>query len=260
MTRGSIAPSVIASIGTTRGVSAAITALARLRDPPAPARSALVSSTISAQQIWSSNTSDSGVSWSMLSSAARCASTAAGFGRKAARRHGLGIGQRDHAVDGDARADLRPVERLQQRLRQRQARGLDQDVIGPHLARQQRLDGRDEVVGHRAADAAIGQLDDVLLRTIGVGAGFQDLAVDAVAAELVDQHGELLAAGIRHQMPDQRGLAGAEKAGDHGDGDFRERTHSAASDRDKGGIRASDCLRKISGRARQGTRPSGAAA
>ena len=33
-----------------------------LQAVPAPARSALVSSTISAQQIWSSNTSDSGVS------------------------------------------------------------------------------------------------------------------------------------------------------------------------------------------------------
>ena len=48
---------------------------------------------------------------------------------------------------------------------------------------------------------------------------------------------------------------------DDRDWNFGKRTHSAASDKDKmGGIRASDCLRKISGRARQGTMPSGAAA
>jgi len=85
-------------------------------------------------------------------------------------------------------------------------------VIGPHPPRQQFFDGRNEIIGHRAADAAVGEFDDILLRTVGVRAGFQDLAVDALAAELVDQYSELLAIGVGQEMPDQRGLAGAEKA------------------------------------------------
>jgi hypothetical protein len=38
------------------------------------------------------------------------------IGGKAARRHRLGIGQRDHPVDGDARPDRGPVKGLQQGL------------------------------------------------------------------------------------------------------------------------------------------------
>jgi hypothetical protein len=93
-------------------------------------------------------------------------------------------------------------------------------VIGAHVARQQGLHGRNEIVGHSAADAAIGKFDDVLFRTIGVRAGFQNLAIDAFAAEFIDQHRELSAVCIRHEMPDQRGLARAEEAGDDGDGNL----------------------------------------
>ena len=61
----------------------------------------------------------------------------------------------DNAVDGHLRLDPGPVERCHQRLRQGQAGRLDDYVIGTVLARQQLLHGRDEVVGDRAADAAI---------------------------------------------------------------------------------------------------------
>ena len=56
------------------------------------------------------------------------------------------IRQRDHAVDGDARADRRPVERFQQRLGQREAGGFDEDMVGPGIECEQRLDGGDEVI------------------------------------------------------------------------------------------------------------------
>ena len=49
---------------------------------------------------------------------------------EAARSHGRRIDHGDHAVDGQARADGRPIEGLHQRLRQREPRGLDQDVLG----------------------------------------------------------------------------------------------------------------------------------
>ena len=81
---------------------------------------------------------------------------------EAAFRHGGGIHHRDHPVDRQPGADVRPVERLDQRLGQREAGGLDQDVIRARLARQQALDGGQEIIGHGAAQAAIGQLDDIV--------------------------------------------------------------------------------------------------
>ena len=77
------------------------------------------------------------------------------------------VDHRDHPVDGQPGAKLRPFERLDQRLGQREARGLDDDVLGLGVAREQRCDRRGEVVRDGAADAAVGQLDDILLRTGG---------------------------------------------------------------------------------------------
>ena len=179
------------------------------------------------------------------------------IGREAAGGHGLGIGQSDDAIDRDARADCGPVEGLQKRLRQSQARGLDQDMVGALGQGHQRLDRRDEIIGDGAADAAIGQFDDVLGRAILIRAGFQDIAIDAHGAEFVDQHRQPLALRVLHQMADQRRLARAEKAGDDGDGDLVEVGHSDVS---IGGIRARLCLRKITGRSRHGTMPSDVAA
>ena len=106
-----------------------------------------------------------------------------------ARRDGFRVGQRDHAVNRDAAADRRPVERLQERLWQRQARGFDQDMIGARFHRQQRLDSRHEVIGHGAADAAIGQFDDVFRRAIGDRAALQDFAIHPQRAEFIDHDG-----------------------------------------------------------------------
>ena len=77
-----------------------------------------------------------------------------------------------------------------------------------------------EFVRDRAAQAAIGELDD--LRTGRITASLQDLAVDADVAELVDDHRKLAALRMRDEMPDERGLAGAEKAGDDGAGNARK--------------------------------------
>ncbi len=88
------------------------------------------------------------------------------------------------------------------------------------------VERRHEFVGHRAAQAAIGQFDDVLLRTGGVAAAFEDFAVDADVAEFVDDDGEAAALRIGEDMADQRRFAGAEKAGDDGAGNARERTCS----------------------------------
>jgi hypothetical protein len=52
-----------------------------------------------------------------------------------------------------------------------------------------------------------------------VGADHQ-LVVDADLAELVDDHGVLLAVRLGQNAVEQRGLAGAEVAGEDGDRDF----------------------------------------
>ena len=96
--------------------------------------------------------------------------------------------------------------------------------------------GRQEIVGDGAADAAIGQLDDVVLGAGVVAAAEQQLAVDAEFAELVDDDREPLPAGMRQQMAHQAGLAGAEKAGDDRRGDAAHRlSRSLQHQRQAGG-------------------------
>src|SRR5690606_8004756 len=106
------------------------------------------------------------------------------------------------------------------RLRQGKPGGLDDDVVGRLGPVQQSGDRRQEVVGDGAADAAVGQLDDVVVGAALVAAAADQLAVDAEVAELVDDEGEPAAAGILAHVPDQAGLAGPEEAGDDGRGNL----------------------------------------
>ncbi len=131
------------------------------------------------------------------------------------------VDHRHHAVDGDAALDRRPMEGLHQGLGQSEAGGLDDDMLDSGLAREDLIERRDELVGDGAAQAAIGELDDVLLGAGGIAAAFQDLAVDADIAELIDDDGEPPPVGVLEHMADQRRLARAEKAGDDGAGDAR---------------------------------------
>ena len=132
------------------------------------------------------------------------------------------VHDRDDAVDRELRAQLRPVEGLDERLRQREAGGLDDDVIRLRLPRHQRRHRGGEFVGDRAADAAVGEFDDRLFRAGPPGAAFEKIAIDADVAEFVDDEGEPPPARVRQEMADQRRLAGAEKAGDDGDGRLGE--------------------------------------
>ncbi len=136
-------------------------------------------------------------------------------GREQAVAHRGAIDHRHHPVDRDPGGDLRPVEGFQQRLGQGQARGLDHDGIGRRRKRQQLLHGRHEIVRHRAADAAVGQLDDAVLVAGRIATAEQHLAIDADIAELVDDQGDPPAFAVLQQVADQAGLAGAEKAREH---------------------------------------------
>jgi len=79
---------------------------------------------------------------------------------------------------------------------------------------------RKEVVGHGAADAAVGEFDDVVLGAALDPAALQDVAVDADVAELVDDDGEAATVRLLQQAADEGGLARAQEAGDDGGGDL----------------------------------------
>ena len=167
------------------------------------------------------------------------------------------VDHRDHAIHGDAALDRRPVERLHQRLRQREPRRLDDDVLDGRRPREDRVERRHELVRDRAAETAIGELDDVLFRAGRVAAALQDFAVDADIAELIDDDGEPAPVRLAEDVPDQRCLARAEKARDDGAGNAGDRRrHSVSSSKSSGGTREIRPRFRMSGRPRQGIRPS----
>ena len=199
------------------------------------------------------------------SSPARWAASAAGSSAKRPAATAGAVDHRDDAVDGDARADRRPVEGLHQRLRQRQAGGLDDDVLGRVGAA-----SSSSIAGTKSS-ATVQQMQPLASSTMSSlaaldAAAREDRAVDADVAELVDDEREAPPAGILEDVADERRLAGAEEAGDDGAGDLLHDAHSAASARFRpraagtGGMRATTPLRKASGRCFQGTIPSGVSA
>jgi hypothetical protein len=137
-----------------------------------------------------------------------------GVGREQPVAHRRRVDDRDHAVDGRPGADRGPGEGLDERLGQREARGLDDDVVGRRSALEQPLHRRQEVVGDGAADAAVRQLDDVVLAAALDRAADEQLAVDPDLAELVDDDRDPSAAGLLQDVPHEAGLPRAEKTCD----------------------------------------------
>ena len=138
-------------------------------------------------------------------------------------------------------------------------------MIRLRLAGEQAHDRGREIVGDRAADAAVGKLDDRVFRASRVRATLDEIAINPDVAEFVDDERKAPPAGVGQKMADQRGLAGAEKAGDDGDGRLGEHpgshlSNSVVSAGASGGVRETTPLRKASGRSRQGTIPTGEAA
>ena len=127
----------------------------------------------------------------------------------------LGVGDRHHRVEPGLAADvLVHEEGLRHRRRVGQAGGLDDDAVELALAPHQPVDDAHEVAAHGAADAAVVHLEHFL-----VGAD-DEVVVDADLAEFVDDDGELLPVRLGQDAVQQRGLAGAEIAGQHGHGYF----------------------------------------
>ena len=127
----------------------------------------------------------------------------------------FGVGDRHHRVEPRMLLHvLVDEEGLRHRRRIGEARGLDDDGVELALALHQPVEDAHQIAAHGAADAAVVHLEHFL-----VGAD-DEIVVDADLAELVDDHGVFLAVVLRQDAVQQRGLAGAEIAGQHGDGDF----------------------------------------
>ena len=151
------------------------------------------------------------------------------------------------------------MECLHQRLRQGEAGGLDHDVLDAALGKDG-IERRHELVGDGAAQAAIGEFDDVFFGTGVIAAAFENLAVDADVAKFVDDHREPPALRVGEHMADQCRLAGAEKAGDDGAGMRASEPVIRQSLKSMGGTRAISPRLSGAGRPRQGKIPSAARA
>ena len=78
------------------------------------------------------------------------------------------------------------MKRPEQRLRQSQTRGFNNNVIRWRRLRQQRLDRRQKIISNRTADAAIGQLDDIFLSTVRAAASSKDITINTDITKLID--------------------------------------------------------------------------
>src|SRR5262245_61916056 len=127
----------------------------------------------------------------------------------------FGVSDRDHRVELGLAADIVVHEEgLRHRRGIREPRGLNDDGVELALPAHQSIDDAHEVAAHRAAHAAVVHLEHFF-----VGAD-DEVVVDADLAEFVDDDGVLLPVRLRQDAVEQRGLAGAEIAGEHGDGDL----------------------------------------
>ena len=132
----------------------------------------------------------------------------------------------DQRHDGIERELMLEVVVEEEGLRDRtgvgHARGLDDDVVEAVAALEQLAEDAQQVAAHRAADAAVVGLEDLLL-----GAD-DELVVDADLAELVLDDGDALAVLLREDAVEEGRLARPEEARQHGDGDTVRGSHDGA--------------------------------
>ena len=139
-----------------------------------------------------------------------------GLGRVAqALGEPLGVGDRHHRVEPRRLFHvLVNEEGLRHRRRIGEPGRLDDDRVEPAFALHQTLDDADKVAAHGAADAAVVHLEHFFVRAD------DEFVVDADLAELVDHDRVALAVRLAQNAVEQRCLAGAEIAGEDGDGNF----------------------------------------
>src|SRR5580692_1310022 len=127
----------------------------------------------------------------------------------------FGVGDGHHRVELGAPSDvLVDEEGLRDGSRVGEASGLDDDGVELAFAFHQPVEDAHQVAAHGAADAAVVHLEHFL-----VGAD-HELVVDADLAEFIDDDGVFLAVRLGQDAVEERGLAGAEIAGEHGHGNL----------------------------------------
>ena len=132
----------------------------------------------------------------------------------------LGVGDGHDGIQfGLGTHSLVHEEGLRHRRGVGETRGLDNNGVELAFPAHQAVDDAHQVATHGATDAAIVHLEDFL---VGIDHQF---VVDADFAEFVDDDGEFLAVRLRQDAVEQCGLAGAEIAGEHGNGNFVGRWH-----------------------------------
>jgi hypothetical protein len=139
-------------------------------------------------------------------------------------QHRGAVHQRHHCVDRATLPDFRPLEGLHERLGQREAARLDQDVIDAVAPLDQRLEHRHELLLHGATQAAVGELVErhrcARVLVTAHAALAQQIAVDADLAKFVDDDRQPAPFGVAEQVAKQRGLSAPEKSGDDGGRQF----------------------------------------
>ena len=157
--------------------------------------------------------------------------------------YGLSIDHRYNPIDRHLCRDAWPVEGPHKRLRQGQPAGLNHNMVGSIFSSQKLFHCGYEIIGDRAADAAIGQLHHIFLTAGFITAALQYVAIHAKIAKLIDDQGDSTALCILQHMADECGFARAKKAGDDGCGDFRDHV-SIPCDRAWSALRRLDVSQK----------------
>ncbi len=129
------------------------------------------------------------------------------------QRQVLRVDQGDHGIEFGLGAHVVVHEEgLGDRHRIGKAGGLDDDAVETAGAAHQAFHHADQVAAHGAADAAVVHLVDLFVRLD------DQVVIDADLAELVDDDRIFLAVIVGEDAVQKRRLAGAEIAGEHGDG------------------------------------------
>mmetsp|Transcript_25467 Transcript_25467/g.81464 ORF Transcript_25467/g.81464 Transcript_25467/m.81464 type:complete len:623 (+) Transcript_25467:165-2033(+) len=130
---------------------------------------------------------------------------------------GRGVDDRDEVVQARDIAQahaarlVREGEGLGDGERLRDARRLDKDVVEAALGRERGERG-EQVLAQRAADAAVRELDHLLLLLENASLPHQ-LGVDVDRGHIVDHHRDAVALAVVEHVVEQRRLAGSEEAG-----------------------------------------------
>ena len=120
------------------------------------------------------------------------------------------------------------IEGCRDRQRLGDARRFDQQVVELPLLGQA-AHFIEQIVAQRAADAAVGHLDERLVGSREIGAAIaHQIGVDVHLAHVVDDYRDLPALAIVQHMIEQRRLAGPQKSGQHSDRQPAIRARSAS--------------------------------